>query len=458
MSLRKIELLLLAVLIIATLPLGLFLTDWAGLLLVYVSVSVLFLDSQVNKNWKLLLLMFVVLVARHVASLINVYYATLIGADMDAASFHDIAVVMAHSIQPTWFGEFGNMEAGSSTYTRFLSFFYRLFGESKFLGQELSILAYTCSLLTMVKLMRRLEIAKWRMGLVVMYGLLPSIVIFTSITMREAFQLLAFLLIIYWGVALREKASFSKAICVVLAGVGLGILHNGLVIYALFLVCFTFLWGLRFSFRGQQGKNLVLKLVGIVLLAGLLMAWFTVANDVGGAARALVAGEGTDYAGGYREKLSDVDRASYGGRLDTSSVTAFIPSAAWVFTLYMLAPFPWQMTSPVDFYAAGEGYLRLILMYQAFATWYRSRGERRSQWGFLIGCFFSLEFLWAMGTSNWGTAIRHHIVAYGVLVVLGGPGILRFFQRFSARLLIGRRIKTRRRLRLALTPTTTSRL
>jgi hypothetical protein len=31
--------------------------------------------------------------------------------------------------------------------------------------------------------------------------------------------------------------------------------------------------------------------------------------------------------------------------------------------------------------------------------------------------YFILELIWSMGTVNWGTALRHHIPSFGLLVI-----------------------------------------
>ena len=31
--------------------------------------------------------------------------------------------------------------------------------------------------------------------------------------------------------------------------------------------------------------------------------------------------------------------------------------------------------------------------------------------------YLAVEFVWAMGTSNWGTAMRHHTIANGILLI-----------------------------------------
>ena len=41
--------------------------------------------------------------------------------------------------------------------------------------------------------------------------------------------------------------------------------------------------------------------------------------------------------------------------------------------------------------------------------------------------------MWALGTANWGTAVRHHVPAYGIIVLLGGPGLILFMQKLKIR-------------------------
>lgn len=34
--------------------------------------------------------------------------------------------------------------------------------------------------------------------------------------------------------------------------------------------------------------------------------------------------------------------------------------------------------------------------------------------------FIAMEGIWSAGTANWGTAFRHRVVAWGLLVAVGG--------------------------------------
>ncbi|MEQ1711209.1 MAG: hypothetical protein ABL908_07400, partial [Hyphomicrobium sp.] len=45
-----------------------------------------------------------------------------------------------------------------------------------------------------------------------------------------------------------------------------------------------------------------------------------------------------------------------------------------------------------------------------------ARASRRLLW---LGTFLVCETIWAVGTVNWGTALRHHLPALGCLLVAG---------------------------------------
>jgi hypothetical protein len=429
---NRFEISIIAFLLVLVMPLSFLTTEWVAVCLIYISFAVIWLNKDIRKDWRLLGIVLLTLSSRELASIINVYYATLQGADMDAIKFQDTAVSMAHSIQPSWYGEFGGLEMATNMYARFLSLFYRAFGDSLLLGQGLSILAYAITCLLVVKLAKELRLSKWSTGLVVLLGFLPSTIIFTSITMREPYQMLFFLMVLYFAIGVRKKPTLLKMTLLVISGVVLAYLHNGLILYAVFLVCLSIFWGLGFSIRQWKRNSLGRQLIGFALLIGVLFAWISFASNFGGVSRAILTGEGADYVGVYRDKTTgSFDRATYGIKLDTTSITAFVPSAILVFTFYMFAPFPWQINSLVDVYAAGEGVLRLLLIYHSLAIWYRIRGERRSQWGYMLVAYFSIEFLWAAGTANWGTAIRHHVVAYPILIILCGAGLIRSVLRIG---------------------------
>jgi hypothetical protein len=110
-------------------------------------------------------------------------------------------------------------------------------------------------------------------------------------------------------------------------------------------------------------------------------------------------------------------------------VLGLVKTIPLIFVYYMFAPFPWQVGSVRDIYALIESMLRFVLLFSAVSSWRRSSGEARSYYGFLLIVVLGMELVWALGTINWGTATRHHILGYSVIVLLGAPGLILFMRR-----------------------------
>jgi hypothetical protein len=122
-------------------------------------------------------------------------------------------------------------------------------------------------------------------------------------------------------------------------------------------------------------------------------------------------------------------RANYGIMLDTSSVITLIRSTLLMFVCYLFAPFPWQVTNWLDVYGVAESLLRLLLITFSIISWYRTDGVQHRIWGLLLVIYFSMTFLWALGTVNYGTSIRHHILTNWIIIILGGPVLIDFALR-----------------------------
>jgi len=84
---------------------------------------------------------------------------------------------------------------------------------------------------------------------------------------------------------------------------------------------------------------------------------------------------------------------------------------------YLFQPFPWRATTILDWALVIENLLRGYLLFRAVANFYHSCGERRVCIGLVFSGFLVIEIIWALGTINWGTAVRHHIPALGLLLL-----------------------------------------
>jgi len=334
----------------------------------------------------------------------------------DASTFHWNGFHLAASPEPEWFN---NTENGAFNYFHSLGFLYRAFGASLFFGEELSVLAFVLSCVVLVKLADHLDLRRFRVGIVLLFGLLPSNVIFGSVTLREPWQALFFLLSVYCAIRLWKRPGILNVSFLLMSTLCMSMLHHGLARYAVYLVIISIYWGI---FSRKKNNRWVRHLR--FLIAGMLIVCVIIITQKIGWFMSIE--KGMEKAATMRQTLLVYENVGtvYSFMLDTSSVYAHVTTIPMVFAQYMFAPFPWQVGNVNEICVLFESILRFLLLFCAISLWWRSSGEVRSCYSFLLLAVLGMEFVWALGTVNWGTAIRHHIPGYGVIVLLGAPRLI----------------------------------
>lgn len=432
-EIKSLPLILLSISSLLVLPVFIYPSDWAGWLLIYFSFTLPLLFARIRNDRKLLTLFFIIIAIHNGVSIYNAYVSTVFGADLDAVTFHMVARDLATDKHPLWFIEFNTLEIGANAYAHFLALSYRIFGVSLLLGQELSIVAYTLSAIILIYTVSFLRL-RYKRPILIVYGLSAPAIIYCSITMREAWQVLFFILILYLTLRLRTSPSFFKAFCIPLAGLALGLLHNGLFVYALVLVVWSLYWGASGKWKNAGYKKIAIRAGILVTAVTAFGVWVYLGGEIGGVSRAIRAGEVASYTETYRERGEQEASANYQVKVDTSTFSSTAFSGSLAFVYYQFAPFPWQVRRLIDTYAAFEALLRFILCVFMFRLWWKASGLRRSWYTYMIGCYLTLEVLWSLGTANWGTATRHHVVAYSILVLLGLPGLTHSLEQLLLRM------------------------
>lgn len=384
--------------------------DWAGWLVLYAAFAVVPFFLSYKKRSRLIVAIWAAILLHAALAAYNAYGGTLHGAEPDATKFH--ANASAISLVGGW--DFG---LGGRFYTTMLALAYSLGGPSHFFGETTSVLAFALSCVVLVRLLDLLEIERHQTACVLLFGLHPAAALFTSVTLRESWQILFFLQSAYCLLRFRVRASPLSLLWGLLGAALMACLHNGLIVYALFMVPLAL-----FSRLGIKAPPTLARTVGLAL--ALTAAGGLLAAAIGGvlpytpSLARLSEGEAIEYASTYRQKGEKGARAEYGVKLDGGSPVKFALSLPAVYVHYMLAPFPWQIKGGLDLVAAADGWLRVALILSALAA--RPAGIPR----FLLILYFSMSVLWSLGTINYGTAIRHHIVPFWILIALGLPPLL----------------------------------
>jgi len=262
-----------------------------------------------------------------------------------------------------------------------------------------------------------------RVFLLCLFGLWPSALLFRSATLRESFQgamvLWSFLAVL----RLRESKRFRHFVPLLLSAIFLTLLHYALLVYGTFMLVLGGYW----AFSRRRGRAVRLKRWAVVAaIATLLLVSLPLARRYGGHNTLLLGGGVVERLSRFREATSVIGgRASYGNAVQPTTAAGVALNLPVLMFYYLFAPLPWQIATRGDMVAGVESLLRALLLLAAVRSALGKKGEHRERQRFGLLAFFVLETVWAVGSLNWGTAIRHRLPALGLLIVLGGPGLVR---------------------------------
>ena len=357
-------------------------------------------------------------------SFVNGFYGPSFGAEDDAFGFHVNAVTFIN--QSLVMDPF----VPHLLYSYILGIFYSITTDSLFLGSALSTLAWLVSAFILVRIMRILSFKmsnQWRVMLI--YALIPSSLMYTSVTLREPFQLLFINLALYAALKIYFHRSISHWLVLFLAVVGMGALHGALFASGIFMIVGTLFLLTARSRKGVSFGKVVL--VSPIVILGLFYGFLLFANIFTYGERIILEGLSVATQSYQEGTMSTVQRANYRTDIvEISGLGGLILSIPSFLFQYLFEPMPWKISSIVDVVALLENMLRFWLIWNALkylVGTYRNKPMfvARNVFGngkfifFMFLTYLTTETIWSLGTTNWGTSTRHHIPSLGLLLVAG---------------------------------------
>lgn len=363
-----------------------------------------------------------VLTARQVVILINLYITRLPGNAGDAKRFYRKAT-----------GGFDwdqLVGTGFEFYSNFLAALFSVFGQSRELAFEVSFLAAGLVLIVLGRMIRYFGYEEKTWAVIALYGLSPSAACYTSSILREGWQELFLMLSCYGTIQLRQKFSLKTLVFLVISLILLGCLQKGLALYALLLCIVGFFYLTR---RGQAQLPILLLSFMALFLGGyfrLIGAEEVELETSSRVVEAFTEGEIVEYALEYRGGLNEA-RANYADHLELETTAGLISAFPQLVLFYWFCPLPWQISESIDLISMFEIWGRTVLLAIGMLGLKNSDKEERSALTFLWTMFFVLEVMFAAGTGNWGTAARHRTVGLPLFCLLSISGVVRKKSKFG---------------------------
>lgn len=360
------------------------------------------------------------------AAVVYIYIPGVLPLRGDATVFHNTAVAMQDTAE--W--PFG---LSSALYKWCMAHIYSWVGPSWLFVSVLSIYAFALSVIILARIMELLNIQHGKGLVILFFGALPTAVLYGSVPMREPYQVLFFMATCHAMIHFRLTGNVAYLLLTIITALFMALLHKGLLVYAPFLVVLMLLVRVdagvkRPSFFG--GRDWLHRLMAVSLAIGFVAALPMVADQLQGIrgtnVLSAVTGDGlANFTAKYRtgDHLARA-RSSYGVSLDTSSVVGFVYSMTAIFFFYLFTPFPWQVQNFLDIYAFGEVVIRVATLFAIYKMW-RSKDQVHPHLiKVLMLVYLTMAVLWAAGTTNYGTATRHHMVHQWIILLLGVPALV----------------------------------
>jgi hypothetical protein len=339
----------------------------------------------------------------------NGFFGPSPGARGDSMGIHLMAADFPKGLEWHYF-------TGVKNYTYLLSKVYSVTTDALFFGCLLSCIAWLVSAVVLVKSMNLLSINKpYQSRAMLVYALLPSSILYTALTLREPYQLLWVNLAIYAALKIYFDKSYKYWFALIGSSLGMGLLHQGLFTFGFVLIFSTLVLLVRGKYKGFS----FVKFVAIVPLIGLVIALGEYQfSNYSMMVKYAKSGEIIDAVNTYRNKGAENEgRAQYMGQKEIKGVMDLVLHSPKIVLSYLFEPMPWRNLNALDFGVFIENVLRAWLIWSALNGLKKLPTQEKNSVVFIFINYLVIEIIWSMGTINWGTALRHHIPSFGLLVV-----------------------------------------
>ena len=389
--------------------------DLLGLFIVLLGFATLIILLSQHKDARLRNLILLAFLLRTGLAITHAYIMPLPDSGADALTFERLGWQTAEA----WLdGETAPSLSGAYLYSLLIGVLYYLFGRIPLVAQFTNVLLGTFTVYFTWRL--ALLISKSRRPALIatlIAALFPTLNLYSAITMRESAIVFFTALSIYCFFLWLQRGRLSRMFGAVILLFPASILHSGMVfieIVYLFFFCF---------YRPKKkkwvafGTNTIVALFLLLFVVVVFGDWLTdkLPQDI----RLLLS---PAYLG-ERITIAARDRAAYLSGFVPRSIGDILLQTPLRILYFLYTPFIWMVSTPTDIVGFFDALLYIFLSIFALKglvyLWHK---DKLLFWGIvLILVVFLVVFAW--GTSNYGTAIRHRQKIVWFLTIPAAVGL-----------------------------------
>ncbi len=354
--------------------------------------------KNVDKKIKFILLLG--FAARIILMIIDVFVARLVDAGTDDDGFYESSI----SIYNSNYAELSENVYGG-TFPKILSIVYYIIGSSRFSAQYFNVLLYAISSILFLKTLINFKVSQKYLTIgMLIFCLLPNAMLNNSVLRRETAMELCICASLFYVSRWKKNKRISQAIFAVVFLALSALFHTALILGVPILVIFFTLYdkekrAVSFSIT-KISKMLIILICVIVASLGFLSMWKNKFTSV--------SGLDDVYAATNRARGGSVYLEGY----EVNSVGQLIMFTPLKLFYFWFSPVPWKFRGMMDiisFLLDVTIYIVLILKVL--------RAPKDSFSRLTLVIFILLSIVFALGTNNSGTAIRHRLSLLPFLLV-----------------------------------------
>ena len=366
-------------------------------------------------------ILFVALIVRLIFLLIGHYITPLPDSTADASTFENVAAKMSEK------GFYYVLDQFRGPDPRFISWLiailYSLLDRSMLMAKCISLLFGIGSVL----LCWLLAIKIWNKNIANKVGwltaLFPSLVLYSVLTLREAY-IVFFILVALFGVVTWVKTESLKSIIIAIMGfVSATFFHGGMFVGAIVFLGFVGITSLKNFFKLIINYRISIKFL-IFLSFFTISTGFYLSNKIS-----------VPYLGSFENSidiqnlLTKTDVATRGvaswprWTVIQTPIEFFYKSP--IRSLYVLySPFPWDILKPKHLIGMFDAFLYMYLSILIFKN--RKYIWKDKVLRIILIMLLSYIFVFGIGVGNFGTGIRHRSKFIVMFILLAAPYLKKF--------------------------------
>lgn len=294
------------------------------------------------------------------------------------------------------------LDTGHELYIWVMSVLYAVFARSPLMIKGINVCFGSLAIVVIWKLAeaisddeRQARIVAW------MVALVPSIVFFSAVLLREvavSFPLsVSVLYLVRWY---RERKNSQVVIALAALVVSMAFHSGGLAVLlfgGLWMVGGWFRAVFTFNFK-NFGRSSLGMIAGIGVAVAVLASGFGMDKFQG-------LETGNLNALSERQENFAIGRTAYLEDLHATSPTDLVWQAPIRLTYFLFAPFPWMLNTGSDLFGVLDSFLFAALGLRVLRFRKAILGNPRA--AMVLGVFGAMALVFAIGVSNYGTALRH---------------------------------------------------